>query len=96
METARKLKDLAGIGPAMLEDFRQLGVRSVEQLSEEDPQELYDRLCKVRKTRMDPCVLDTFRCAVEQARDPDLPAEKRQWWYWSRVRKTQAKARAAC
>lgn len=90
--TARKLEDLEGIGPAMMEDFRMLGVRSVAQLAREDPDELYKRLCSIRKQRIDPCCLDTFRCAVEQARDPYLEPEKRNWWYWSRVRKAAPKA----
>jgi hypothetical protein len=38
-------------------------------------------------TRQDPCVLDGFRCAVAQARDPHLPAAQRNWWWWSRQRK---------
>ncbi|MBI4906083.1 MAG: hypothetical protein HY820_20790 [Acidobacteria bacterium] len=83
----RELGDLAGVGPAMLEDFRLLQVRSVEQLAEEDPQELYHRLCQITGVRQDPCVLDVFHCAVAQARDPRLPAEKRNWWCWSRKRK---------
>jgi hypothetical protein len=83
----RRLSDLSGIGPAMLRDFDLLGVKSVEQLSESNPQALYDDLCHRTKTRQDPCVLDTFTCAVAQARNPDLPAEQRNWWYWSRVRK---------
>jgi len=24
---------------------------------------------------------------VAQAKDPDLPIEQRQWWYWSKLRK---------
>jgi hypothetical protein len=31
--------------------------------------------------------LDVFRAAVAQARNPQLPAEQCQWWYWSRLRK---------
>ena len=96
MNGPRKLQDLIGIGRAMMEDFELLGVRSVEQLSVEDPQQLYDRLCAIRKRKMDPCVLDTFRCAVEQALDPDLPSDKRHWWYWSRVRKAKAARGSAC
>lgn len=83
----RQLKDLAGIGPRMLEDLDALGIRTVPQLARADGQHLYQKLCRLTGTRQDPCVLDTFVCAVEQARDPQLPAEKRQWWYWSRVRK---------
>lgn len=83
----RQLSDLHGIGQAMLKDFDLLGVRSVTQLSACDGNDLYARLCKITNTRMDPCVHDVFTCAVEQARDPNLPREKCDWWYWSRIRK---------
>jgi hypothetical protein len=83
----RTLRDLQGIGPAMLADFELLGIHSVEQLSRNEPERLYDDLCRRTGSRQDICVLDTFRCAVEQARNPRLPASKRQWWYWSRLRK---------
>jgi Pathogenicity locus len=83
----RRLKDLRGIGTKMLGDFDKLGIRSVNELKSRDAQKLYDRICKLTGTRQDPCVLDTYRCAIEQARHPDLPIEQRNWWYWSRVRK---------
>ncbi len=82
----RELSDLGGIGRAMLRDFELLGVRSVEQLAKADGQELYELLCRKTGTRQDPCVLDTFVCAVAQARDPKLPAAQRNWWWWSRKR----------
>jgi predicted RecB family nuclease len=88
----RQLKDLAGIGPRMLEDFRDLGVDSVDALARQNPQELYDRLSGQKGVRMDPCVLDTFTCAIAQAKDPQLPADQCNWWYWSRVRKGQIPA----
>jgi hypothetical protein len=31
--------------------------------------------------------LDTFEAAVAQARNPQLAAEKCEWWWWSRKRK---------
>jgi hypothetical protein len=83
----RQLKDLAGVGRAFLEDFEQLGVRSVADLARREPTELYERLCEVKGARVDICALDVFRAAVAQARNPDLPPEQRQWWYWSRKRK---------
>jgi hypothetical protein len=86
-----QLRDLSGIGPAMMKDFEALGIRSVEQLARQNPKKLYDKLCDITGTRQDPCVLDTFTCAVAQARDPNLPDEQRNWWYWSRVRKASAK-----
>ena len=89
----RKLADLVSIGPAMLRDFEMLGVKSVAQLAREEPKDLYKRLCTITGQRQDPCVLDVFCAAVAQARDPELVPEKRQWWYWSRVRK-QAESRS--
>jgi hypothetical protein len=71
----------------MLRDFELLEVKSVEQLGQCEPRELYDELSRRTGLRQDPCVLDTFTCAVAQAKDPDLPAEQRNWWYWSRLRK---------
>ena len=83
----RQLGDLSGIGKSMLGDFAMLKIRSVEELAEADGQALYDELCVLTGVRQDPCVLDTFRCAVAQARDPRLPKEQCNWWYWSRLRK---------
>jgi hypothetical protein len=90
MKTERSLQDLISIGPAMLRDFERLGIRSVPQLSKQDPRKLYSRLEKLTGKRQDPCVLDTFQAAVAQARNPRLPAEQCQWWYWSRKRKSAA------
>jgi hypothetical protein len=90
MKTNRSLQDLISIGPAMLRDFERLGIRSVPQLSKQDPRKLYSRLEKLTGKRQDPCVLDTFQAAVAQARNPRLPAEQCQWWYWSRKRKSAA------
>jgi hypothetical protein len=84
-----QLKDLRGIGERMLEDFQKLGIRSVPELKSRDAQKLYDRMCELTGTRQDPCVLDTYRCAIEQARNPDLPKEQTDWWYWSRLRKAE-------
>ena len=83
----RQLKDLVSVGPAMLEDFELLGVQSVAQLRRRSPQRMYRELCRIKHQRIDPCCLDVFFAAVAQARDPQLPVEQRQWWYWSRVRK---------
>jgi len=83
----RRLEDLVSIGPAMLRDFDLLGIRSVAQLARQKPVRLYEKLCRVTPRTPDICCLDVFRAAVAQARNPHLPAEQCQWWYWSRRRK---------
>ena len=88
MNPQRQLCDLISMGPAMLRDFELLGIRSVAQLAKQDARSMYTRLERLTGTRQDPCVLDTFQAAVAQARNPRLPAEQCQWWYWSRKRKS--------
>ena len=83
----KNLGDLISIGPAMLRDFELLGIRSVAQLARQDPEKMYVKLGRLAQQHQDICVLDVFRAAVAQARNPQLPAEKCQWWYWSKRRK---------
>lgn len=83
----RRLEDLVSIGPAMLRDFDLPGIRSVAQLARQNPVRLYEKLCRTAPRHADICCLDVFCAAVAQARNPQLPAEQCQWWYWSRQRK---------
>jgi hypothetical protein len=86
----RRFRDLVSVGRKMERDFQMLGIGSVPQLARQDPDRMYEKLCSLTGQRQDPCVLDVFRAAVAQARDPRLPAEQCQWWYWSRRRKAGA------
>jgi hypothetical protein len=83
----RKLEDLISVGPAILRDFALLGINTVAELARREPEALYGEFCRKTRKQQDVCVLDTFRAAIEQARDPSLPPEKCVWWYWSRVPK---------
>jgi len=85
----RGLQDLTSVGPAIARDFELLGIRSVAQLSRRNPEKLYEKFCEITGQAQDVCCLDVFRAAVAQARNPRLPAEQRQWWYWSRRRKAR-------
>ncbi len=83
----RELKDLISVGKATLEDFQKLGISTVDELAKKDACELYLHLAEITGKKQDPCVEDVFAAAIAQARDPNLPHEKCQWWYWSRMRK---------
>ncbi len=87
MKDTRDLSDLTGVGLATLKDFEVLGIKTVRQLAGCKPQELYDQLCKRTNRQHDICALDVFSAAVAQAKNPKLPPKKRQWWYWSQLRK---------
>ena len=85
-EDARTLRDLWSVGPAIERDLTSLGVRSVAQLARRSPERLYRQLERATGKKPDPCVLDTFRAAVAQALDPNLPREQCVWWYYSALR----------
>ena len=86
----RRLEDLRSVGPATLSDFALLKIRTVEDLARQDPASLYRRLESLTGKKQDVCVLDTLTAAIAQAQNPELPPEKCNWWYWSRLRKKKA------
>lgn len=88
-QTQTGFQQLISVGPAIERDLHLLGIRTIPQLARQDPRKMYDRLCRVTGQRQDICCLDVFRAAVAQARNPLLPAEQCQWWYWSRQRKAE-------
>ena len=77
------LTSLANIGPAMERDLTRLGIRCVADLVRRDPVELYERLGALDGRRHDPCVLDTFMSAVDQANG----APPQPWWTYTPERK---------
>ena len=83
----RRLQDLVSIGPAMLRDLELLRIRSVAQLARQNPRRMYRNLNRQKGEPQDICCLDVFTAAVAQAKNPHLPVERCQWWYWSRKRK---------
>ncbi|WP_129354818.1 helix-hairpin-helix domain-containing protein [Sorangium cellulosum] len=85
---SRELRSLVSVGPATIRDLHVLGITTIDELAKRDAKQLYEELCAVTGARHDPCCEDVFRAAIAQARDPDLPAEQRRWWYWSRKRKS--------
>ena len=90
MATAqRRLEDLVSVGPAIARDFELLGIQSVAQLARRNPEKLYEKFCIKTGKAQDICCLDVFQAAVAQAKNPKLPMEQRQWWYWSRLRKAR-------
>jgi hypothetical protein len=77
------LLELANVGPAVVRYLARIGITRRGQLAGRDPVELYDQLCALDGRPHDPCLLDTFMSAVDQA--DGLPA--RPWWDYTTHRK---------
>jgi hypothetical protein len=82
-----ELAGLRSVGPAALSDLRRLSITTAAQLRRADADRLFAKLCRITGKTYDPCVRDVFAAAIAQAKNPDLPEEQRDWWYWSRLRK---------
>ena len=78
-----ELRAIPGIGKSLAVDLRDLGYKRVADLKGEDPQEIYERLMRIRGGHQDRCVLYVFRCAVYFASRRKYDAEKLKWWNWS-------------
>ena len=86
-----KLEQLPNIGHSIAGDLKLIGISNPHELLEQDPYEMYDKLCRITHSRQDPCVLDTFISAVRFMQG----APKRPWWaYTAERKKVLGKARS--
>lgn len=74
-------ESVPGIGKSLANDLRLIGIRTVADLKEKDPEKLYGALNKKTGMQQDPCVLYTFRCAVYYA-NGGRDVKKLKWWNW--------------
>lgn len=77
-----ELTTLPGIGPAIAADLRHLGIHSIRDLAEANPEQLYARLRNITGHDQEPCLLYAFRCATYAARTPEPQQELLKWWNW--------------
>jgi len=76
------LEVIPGIGKSIAQDLRDVGIREVSDLKNNDPQSLYEKLCEMRGAHIDRCVLYVFRCAVYFASHKKHDPELLKWWKW--------------
>ena len=76
------LQVIPGVGPSIEKDFLSLGINAVADLGGADPEALYDRLCTLRGTHIDRCVLYIFREAAYYANNTEHDPELLKWWNW--------------
>jgi len=74
---------IPGIGKSIEGDLHRLGVYSIADLKDQDPQILYNRLCDYYGHLVDRCVLYVFREAVYFASNKEHDIKKLKWWNWS-------------
>lgn len=78
----REFRRIPGVGIQISKDLWNLGFRSVIELKNQNPEELYQKHCLIQGGKVDRCMLYVFRCAVYFATEPEPDKEKLKWWYW--------------
>jgi len=78
----RDLQQIPGVGRKIAEDLCNLGFRTVQDLQNQDPEELYLNLCAQKGVHVDRCALYVFRCAVYFASGEKHNSELLKWWNW--------------
>ena len=77
-----ELQRIPGVGERTVEDFILLGINRINDLKDQNPEELYHRLCTIQGRKLDRCVLYVLRCAVYYATEKIHDPEKLKWWNW--------------
>lgn len=79
------LKNIPGVGKIIEQNLIALDYSSVESLKGANAEEIFERDCKLRKQRLDPCLLYVYRLAVYFADNEVHEAEKLKWWNWKNI-----------
>lgn len=86
------LRNALNIGPAVYKDLLLLQIRTFEELSQADPDELYLRLEEITDKHHDPCVWDVFAAIIHAART----GQQMPWWHWTPIRKKKQLKKPLC
>jgi len=78
----KELKKIPGIGDKMADELWKLGIHSVSELKNQDPEALYRLICTRKGVHVDRCVLYVFRCAVYYASNKKHDPALLKWWNW--------------
>jgi Pathogenicity locus len=78
----REFQRIPGVGRQIAEDLWGLGYRQITDLRGENPDQMYERLCKQTRMVVDRCMLYVFRCAVYFASNSRHDPELLKWWRW--------------
>ncbi len=80
----KELTQIPGVGKSIAADLYHIGIRRIEDLKGQDPEQLYNASNHFVGCVQDRCLLYVFRCAVYFAETPPHMREtdKLKWWNW--------------
>ncbi len=78
----KELQTIPGVGKAISQDLYNMGIHSVADLKNKNPEKLYTKLCVQKGMPVDRCMLYVFRCMVYFASHTKHDPELLKWWNW--------------
>ena len=78
----KEFRKIPGVGKSISQDLYDLGYRSIEELKNQNPEEMYANICVKQGMHVDRCMLYVFRCAVYYASNDIHDPELLKWWNW--------------
>ncbi len=82
-KSIQEFQSLPGVGIRIAEDLWDMGYRQTSDLSSQNPEKMYEKLCILQETKVDRCMLYVFRCVVYFVREKNPNPELLKWWNWS-------------
>ncbi len=73
---------IPGVGKSIAADLNGIGIFRVEDLKDNDPEVLYQKICDKQAVIIDRCLLYVMRCAVYFASNTNHDPELLKWWKW--------------
>lgn len=77
-----ELQKIPGVGKIIAKYFWDVGITSIDDLKDKDPEQFYQQLCLHQGCHVDRCMLYIFRCAVYYASNNEYDTELLKWWNW--------------
>ncbi|OFY86355.1 MAG: pathogenicity locus [Bacteroidetes bacterium RIFCSPLOWO2_12_FULL_35_15] len=77
-----ELRQIPGVGISIANDLINIGITSITDLKNKDPEWLYHQSNKFAGVVQDRCLLYVFKCAVYYASEIKHDKEKLKWWNW--------------
>ena len=71
------------VGKSIAEDLWNIGIYSIHDLRDKDPEMLYEKSCQFAGVKIDRCLLYVYRCAVYYATETKYDSELLKWWNWT-------------
>ena len=80
--SSKDLEQIPGVGERICQEIQNIGIYFVDELKDQDPQKLYQKLCDVKASPPDRCMVYVLRCAVYYASNAEHDPELLKWWNW--------------